>query len=131
MKAKPISEFMTPEPHSLGVEQTLSRAHEIMREHGIRHLPVLDGGRIVGMLSQRDLHLVETLSDLDPEKVTVEEAMAPEPYCVTPSAPLGEVASHMAERKLGAAIVADGNKVVGVFTTVDALRALAAAVEKI
>jgi acetoin utilization protein AcuB len=125
MRTKPIREFMTAHPHSVGLEQSLSKAHQLMREHAIRHLPVLDGGRVVGLLSQRDLHLIETLTDVDPEEVTVEEAMSTEPYCVSPSKPLGEVAMEMAERKLGAAIVTDHGRVVGLYTTVDALRALA------
>ena len=124
MKNRPISEFMTPHPHSVGKGQPLSKAHELMREHKIRHLPVLEAGRIVGLLSQRDLHLIETLSDVDPTEVTVEEAMSQEPYTVAPTTPLSEVAGEMARRKLGATVIADGAHVVGMFTTVDALEVL-------
>lgn len=128
MKSRPIRDFMTPHPHSIGQEQSLTRAHELMREHAIRHLPVLHGGRIVGLVSLRDLHLVETLSDVEPDEVSVEDAMSTELYTVPPEKPLGEVAREMAEHKYGAAIVVEGAKVVGLFTTVDALRALAEAV---
>jgi acetoin utilization protein AcuB len=124
MKTTPIKKFMTPHPHSIGMEQSLTMAHEVMRKHDIRHLPVLHGGRVVGMLSLRDLHLVETLSDVDPDEVSVEEAMSAEPYCVKPDTPLQEVSREMAQHKYGAAIVVEGNKVVGLFTTVDALRVL-------
>jgi acetoin utilization protein AcuB len=51
--------------------------------------------------------------------------MAGEPYTVAPDAPLEEVATRMADRKLGSALVVDRGSVVGLFTTVDALRALA------
>jgi acetoin utilization protein AcuB len=116
---------MTATPHSIGPDQPLSLAHDLMRQHRIRHLPVLDGGKLVGMVSLRDLHLVETFTDVDPDEVSVEEAMTPEPYAVSPTTPLEEVASEMAAHKYGSAVVLEGTKVVGVFTTVDACRALA------
>ena len=124
-----IRDYMTDSPHTIGSEQPLAKAHELMREHNIRHLPVLHGGKLAGMVTVRDLHLVETLQDVDPETVRVEEAMSTEPYVVSPTATLRDVAQEMADRKLGSAIVLDGQKVVGVFTTVDALRALVDALD--
>lgn len=119
-----IRDYMTQSPHTIGSDQPLARAHELMREHNIRHLPVLHGGKLAGMVTVRDLHLVETLQDVNPEAVKIEEAMSSDPYVVAPTATLKEVAREMADRKLGSAIVVDGGKVVGVFTTVDALHAL-------
>lgn len=120
----PIQRYMSASPHSIGSEQTLTAAHELMRENQVRHLPVLHGGKLVGLVSQRDLHLVETLAGVNPDEVRVEDAMSADPFVVSPDADLAEVARHMAEHKLGSAVVMQGNKVVGVFTTVDALRAL-------
>lgn len=116
---------MSSSPYTIGADQTLRVAHELMRRHGIRHLPVLRGGIIVGIVSVRDLHLIETLPDVKEDEVTVEEAMSRDVYTVTRNTPLAEVARHMAEHKLGSAVVVEGNTVVGVLTTVDALRALA------
>jgi acetoin utilization protein AcuB len=124
--AATIEAHMTKSPQSIGVEQMLSQAHAVMREHRIRHLPVLHGGKLVGVLSQRDLHLIEALSDVDPTQVRVEEAMAGAPFAVAPDALLAEVVETMAEKKYGSAVVMKGEQVVGVFTTVDALRTLAA-----
>jgi len=124
-KARLIAEYMTRAPHSIGRDQSLASAQLLMRKRRIRHLPVLHGGRLVGMLSLRDIHLIETLSDVDADEVTVEEAMSPDVYRVAPTKPLRQVAAHMARRKLGSAGVVEDGKVVGVFTTVDALRALA------
>jgi acetoin utilization protein AcuB len=121
---QPIRDFMTPVPHSIGRDQPLSMAHERMRGWGIRHLPVLEGGKLVGILSQRDALLVETLRDVDPAKVAVEDAMTIDVYLVSPDTPLGEVASAMAEHKYGCAVVMSGTLLAGIFTTVDALRAL-------
>ncbi len=120
-----IQKHMTTAPNSIGVEQTLARAHHFMREHGIRHLPVLHGGKLVGMLSDRDLHLVEAMAGVDPEKVLVSEAMSSTVYAVTPEQPLDEVVSTMAEHKYGSAVVMQNEKVVGIFTTVDVCRTLA------
>jgi acetoin utilization protein AcuB len=120
-----IAERMTRTPHLIGAEQSMTAAHELMRSNGIRHLPVLHGGKLVGLVSQHDLHLIESLRDVDPDEVRVEEAMTQDVYTVTPRTPLKEVVSEMAERKLGSAVVVEGSKIVGVFTTVDALDTLA------
>ena len=119
-----IADHMTRTPHLIGAEQSLSAAHEVMRANGIRHLPVLHGGKLVGVVSQRDLHFVEALRDVDPDDVTVEEAMTQDVYAVPPRTPLKEVVNEMAERKLGSAVVVEGNRIVGVFTTIDALDTL-------
>jgi acetoin utilization protein AcuB len=120
-----IQKFMTTSPHSIGVEQPLSRAHAMMKEHGIRHLPVLHGGKLLGILTERDLALVEALVGVDPTKVKVEDAMSTVVYSVDPETPLDEVVSTMGERKYGSAIVMQNEKVVGIFTTVDVCRAFA------
>lgn len=120
-----IQKYMTTAPHSIGAEQTLAHAHEVLREHKIRHLPVLKGGTLVGMITQRDLALVETLKDVDPKTVLVEDAMSTSLYTVAPDAQLDEVVGEMAEKKYGSAIVVQNHKVVGIFTTVDVCTALA------
>lgn len=120
-----ISHRMTKTPHLIGSEQPLRVAHDLMHRHSIRHLPVLHGGKLIGLVSERDLHLVETLRDVDPDVVKVEEAMTQDVYAVDPKTPLKDVVHEMAERKLGSAVVVQGSTVVGVFTTVDALEFLA------
>ena len=103
----------------------MATAHGIMREFHCRHLPVLTGGKLVGLLSDRDLSLLETLRDVDPKKVLVEDAMTADPYTVSPDTALDEVVAAMAEHKYGCAVVMQNNKLVGIFTTVDACRAFA------
>lgn len=120
-----IQKYMTTSPHSIGVEQPLSVAHTMMSEHKIRHLPVLHGGKLVGMLTERDLRLVESLAGVDPTQVKVEDAMASVVYSVGPETPLDEVVATMGEHKYGSAVVMQNQKVVGIFTTVDVCRAFA------
>lgn len=120
-----IQKYMTTAPHAVGMAQSLAFAHELMKKHEVRHLPVLEGGVLVGLISDRDLHLVEALKDVDPTKVSVEDAMSSEVYSVSPDAALDEVVTTMAERKYGCAVVMQNAHVVGIFTTVDVCRALA------
>jgi acetoin utilization protein AcuB len=125
MSIETVQRHMTVSPVVIGSDRTLDEAHRLMRERGIRHLPVVDGGALVGLVSQRDLYLAETLKGVDPGTDTVREAMSAEPYAVRPDASLAEVAEVMAERKLGSAVVVDRGSVIGLFTTVDALHSLA------
>lgn len=119
-----IQKYMTTTPHTIGSDQSIARAAAVMSEHHIRHLPVLRGGRLLGVLSDRDVKLIEGFRDVDATKTAVEEAMTELPYTVAPDAPLDEVASTMAEKKLGSAVIMQNHKVVGIFTTVDACQAL-------
>jgi acetoin utilization protein AcuB len=119
-----IKNFMTRSPHAIGHDQSLKLAHERMHHFGIRHLPVLDGGVLVGVLSERDIALIGAISPHQVETTTVEEAMSTEPYAVEPNTDAEVVTAHMAEHKHGCAVVMDGHKVAGVFTTTDALSLL-------
>jgi len=121
-----IRRFMTVAPVVVAAGASLAEAHRLMRERRIRHLPVIEAGQLVGLVSQRDVYLLETLRGVDPAVARVGEAMAPDPFRVAPDAPLHEVASEMARRRIGSAVVVERGDVVGLFTTVDALEALAA-----
>lgn len=119
-----IQKYMTTSPHSIGIDQPLLVAHRMMHEHKIRHLPVLAGGKLVGMVTERDLALIESLVGIDPNKVTVEEAMSTSVYSVSPDTSLDEVVSEMCLHKYGSAVIMSNEKVVGIFTTVDVCHAL-------
>jgi acetoin utilization protein AcuB len=118
-----VGSYMTKAPLTIGAEQTLKTARQLMSQHHVRHLPVLHGGDLVGVLSDREVQSLEALPGSS--LLTVEEAMVPDAYVTPPDAPLDAVAGEMARRRLGSAIVVDGSDVVGVFTAVDAFRALA------
>ena len=124
MRKPMLRDFMTPSPHTIGDEQTLATAHALMRTHRIRHLPVLRHGKLVGIVSERDLLFIEGLKGVDPKRVLVEEAMTDNPVALAPATSLEWVATEMAEHKLGSVVVVEDDEVVGVFTCVDGLRAL-------
>jgi len=118
-KSLPIKSYMTRGPLTVGAEQTLAHAAGVMAKHKIRHLPVLHGGKLAGIVSDRDLRLVESLPDVKPTLITVSDVMTTGVYAVSPDTPVLEVVRNMARHKYGSAVVMQGDKVVGIFTTVD------------
>lgn len=60
-----VAPFMTPQPVTIGRLESLATAHGLMRSNGVRHLPVLEHGDLVGVVSQRDLLLLETIDKVD------------------------------------------------------------------
>lgn len=120
-----IKKYMTTDVQTIGDQQPMAVAHQMMRKQSIRHLPVLHDGKLVGVVTDRDLRLIETLRDVDPAQVPVSEAMTADVYTVGPDASLDDVVGSMAAAKYGSAVVVDHGHVVGIFTTVDACRAFA------
>ncbi len=123
-KTAPIADFMTPMPHTVGSEQTITFAQKLMEKHDIRHLPVLHGGELYGVVSDRDLGMIAGLNEVNPDNTTVEEAMTQETYTVSPDTPLFTVLNEMLTHKYGSAIVVEGIKIIGILTTHDALELL-------
>ena len=119
-----VQKYMTTTPISIEQDQTIAQASYLMRTHQIRHLPVLRGGKLTGILTDRDIKLIEALSDISPTETTIQAAMTDDIYTVSPDAPLDEVTSAMAQGKFGSAIVVQNGKVVGIFTTVDVCQAM-------
>ena len=120
-----ISKYMTVVPHTVDYEQTIDKAETLMRENNIRHLPVTRAGKLVGLLSDKDVKSVLAFAGTDPAKVKVGDVCEDEVFTVEPAATIDEVAEIMAEKKFGSALVVDNNKLVGIFTVIDSLQALA------
>jgi acetoin utilization protein AcuB len=120
-----VRKFMTTTPFTVEPGAVLSAAHSLMKEKHIRHLPVCEGTKVVGMLSDGDLYRAESITGVDASKVTISDIMTPKPYTVSPDAPIDEVVQEMAGKKFGSAVVVDNGKVVGMFTATDALSAFA------
>lgn len=119
-----IEAVMTTQPITVGRTESLATAHELMRQHGCRHLPVLEHGELVGVVTQRDLDLLESIGGVDLRKDCVDDAMSVDAYAVAPDAALAGVCTHMAANRHGCAVVIERGRVIGIFTTTDALRAL-------
>lgn len=114
--------LMTPQPLTIGRHEPLITAHRLMNEHRVRHLPVLEHGELIGIVSQRDLYFLETIRGVDLESDSVEDAMTTDTYAVAPDAPISTVTKHMARHRYGCAVVLERGKVAGIFTVTDALR---------
>lgn len=122
MKQMPhIHKFMTAMPHTIGKGIPVRKAIEMMRLYGIRHLPVLEGSELVGIITDRDLKLAASFEGEG--EMIVDDVMTSDPFSVLPEAPLDQVVQEMAEHKYGCAVVSQANgKVVGIFTATDGLR---------
>ncbi len=119
-----IQKYMTSNPHSIGIDQTLAAADKLMHAHGIRHLPILEGGKLVGIVTDRDVKFMESFKDVDPTQVKLDSVAIENVFTVEPDARLDEVCDVMSEKKYGCAVVMSNKHLVGIFTWVDALRAM-------
>ena len=125
-----VSHYMTRQPFTIERSASLPDARKKMLDHGVRHLPVVDrGGTLVGVVSQRTLLAAERLFRFDPDAV-VGDTMTERPFIVTGDVALDEVADIMADKKYGSAIVIGREGVEGIFTMVDACRALVDALKR-
>lgn len=123
----PVSNYMTRVPITVGKNELIISAEKTMHEHAIRHLPVIRGDEIIGVLSLRDIEIVRGLRGVDAEAfqgMTVDDVMTDTPYVVSSDTPLDEVTDYMAKARLGSAVIMENAKLAGIFTTVDALRAI-------
>ena len=119
-----ISNYMTLAPKVINHDKTLLEASEYMRKLHVRHLPVQKAGKIVGIVSDRDIKLALTLKDQSALGDKVEVALTPNPFFVEPRARVSDVCRIMADDKYGCILVLERGQLVGIFTVVDALRAL-------
>ncbi len=120
-----MREHMSKTCHSVAREDPITDAKELMMLHGVRHLPVLEQGKLVGMVSLADLYAVEAVMELDPDETEVGQAMSQDVYSVGPDTLLADVAAHMAKEHIGSVVIVKQGELLGVFTASDACRVLA------
>jgi acetoin utilization protein AcuB len=124
-----VKDSMTREIVSLAPDETVGTALALCRERPIRHLPVLAEGRLVGIVSDRDLRSA-TPAFGDPERATalqqvlVEDVMTDDVIVTLPDDPIEQAANTMRERRIGCLPVVEGGEVVGIITASDVMKAL-------
>lgn len=123
VKTWTISDFMTPVVCCADVELTLSDARDRMSANKIRHLLITRGPIVVGVLSQRDIDVAEA-SARKREVMSIADAMHTDVFTCTADALLGDVVASMESKKIGCTIVRNEDRAVGIFTTIDAMRAV-------
>ena len=126
-----VSDIMTREVITLGCNDSLQLAKDILSLDRLRHFPVVDDGVVVGVVSQRDLYKASLGSALQyGEKarqaflqgIAVKEVMSTPPITITPHIPIQEAARLMMERKIGCLPVLDGPRLVGIVSETDMLK---------
>lgn len=127
-----VGKRMMRNPVCVDENDSMKKAMDLLKERGIRHLPVLKGDKLVGIVSERDikqaqpspataLEIREIYYLLD--KVTIKQIMTRRPYTISPSAPIEEAALIMREKKIGCLPVVENGRLVGILTETDILDA--------
>jgi CBS domain-containing membrane protein len=126
-----VRDIMTRDVATLDLNDELSLADDIMKLGRIRHVPVVDEGRLVGIMSQRDLFKASLASAMGfgekakrefMKTVAVKEVMVDEVITISPEASIEEAGKVMLEKKIGCLPVIEEGGLVGLVTETDILR---------
>ena len=126
-----VREIMMGSPVTLKPEDNLNLASDVISLGRIRHIPIVDGGRLVGIVSERDLigaaaarifGLKRKSKSALLKSVLIKEVMKKRVVTTAPDAPIKDVAHLMADKKIGCVPVVSEGVVVGLVTTTDILR---------
>jgi acetoin utilization protein AcuB len=118
----PVRDVMATDLVTVRPHETARHAYQLMRDHRFRHLPVVEDGQLVGILSDRDLRPVLLSPGL--ARARVRELMSEDLTTVGPDAPLEEAASLLVVKKIGCVPVVDHGRLVGIVTETDLLAVL-------
>ena len=126
-----ISSVMTPCPYTIHASASIDEALEMMGVRGIRHLPVVENGDLLGVLSERDIAVAKNVCDTSGYCPLVGDICHKDPLVADGDATVAEVAKEMAEEKAEVALIADSEgNFLGIFTTIDACKTLALAFDE-
>ena len=132
-KSVPVSSIMTKNVVKLNLSDDLTKAEILFKKHHIRHIPVVNGNVIIGMLSYTDLlrisfaDAIEDEDDVDTtvyNMFTVEQVMAKKLVSISPETTIKEAAQILASKEFHALPVCEGDLLVGLITTTDLLKYL-------
>ena len=130
---EPISKIMTKDVITLTLNDSLLNAEKLFNKHHIRHIPVVDKDRIIGMLSLTDLlrmSFVDSYNDgqsIDTaiyNMLTISQVMANNPEKTSPNSTIKDVALLLASKEFHALPVVENEKLIGIITTTDLLNYL-------
>jgi CBS domain-containing protein len=122
-----VGSVMTPFPYFVDTDNEVGEVERLMAEHHIHHIPVQQNGRVVGIVSERDLYHLgdQFLPITGRSRIRARDIMADDPYVVAFDTPLNKVALEMAKRHAGSAIVLHHEKLAGILSATDICRILA------
>ena len=122
-----VGAVMTSFPYFVDSDDPLGRLEKMMDDRGIRHLPVKEKGKLVGIVSERDLHhrLPRNAPPEAKSQLRARDVMVANPYVVNFNTPLSEVVAQMGLRHIGSAIVTRRGKLAGILSATDVCRIFA------
>lgn len=133
-KREPVSRIMTKDVITLQLNDGLAKAEELFRKNNVRHIPVVSGDKIEGIVSMTDLARISFVDNYDPNNFTVdtaiydmltlEQVMVKQPESVKPDQTVKEVAEVLAKREFHALPVVENEKLVGIVTSTDLINYL-------
>jgi acetoin utilization protein AcuB len=109
-----IKSVMTPFPYSVSINSLISDAREYMREHGIHHLPIIDGDTIAGLVDEKDI--------AGDQNLTINKISFQTPHLFDLNERMDIVLGFMADNYIDTVLLTRNNKLVGIFTVTDACR---------
>ena len=131
-KNEPLKNIMSKDPKSVQVGAKLSDVRQLLDDHAFHHVPVLDGTKVVGMVSHQDILRVAVG---DPERMdkreldvmldyslSLDEVMSADLVTVGPDQTVREAAEIFAEGRIHSLPVVEGDKLVGIVTSTDVVR---------
>lgn len=128
-----VADIMTSRPVTIAPQNAIGTAIALMRAGGFRRLPVVENGRLVGIVTAHDLRLASNAPTVMSEPwydnyllqhIPVSICMTPHPITVTPDSSIAEAARLMRDHKIGGLPVVEGDQVVGIVTETDLLNYL-------
>ncbi|MFC1868579.1 CBS domain-containing protein, partial [Thermodesulfobacteriota bacterium] len=121
---RPIKDIMTPSPYTISASETVRKAKLFMVKHSIRHLPVVSKGKLVGILTDRDIKLLQAVSKDEnfDDKHCVGGLCLHDVYIVPGSTRADKVLAYMATKRIGSALITGNQKLIGIFTVTDVCR---------
>ena len=130
----PVAEIMTAHPHTLDVNDTLEHAKKKFEKLKLRHLPVVDGEKLVGILSLTDILRLSfgdkfganqyEADEAIFEMLSIDQVMNHNPRTISSNNSLREVGEVLSKEEFHALPVVDNDRLVGIVTTTDVIRYL-------
>ncbi len=128
-----VSTIMTKNVVKLNLQDDLTKAESLFKKNKIRHIPVVNGNKVIGMLSYTDLLRISFVDSVDEDEIidatvynmfTVEQVMAKNLVTISPETTIKEAAEILSGKEFHALPICEGNLLVGIVTTTDLIKYL-------
>ena len=118
-----VHELMTTEPTTVEPKATLGEVATLMKQQDCGSIPVIEGGRLIGIVTDRDIVVRGVAAGKDPKTQRVNEVMSADPVTIGPDEDVSDAEKKMADRQIRRLPVVEGGKLVGIIVTAQIARA--------